>query len=113
MSDTTKHIRHVLSENPVTLFAASLFALFVVLAFIGPFIVPYDPLVSDSAAALKPPSWQHWFGTDAVGRDILSRTLIATRLDLASPSRPSCCRSRSASRWAWPRATSAAGGTWA
>jgi peptide/nickel transport system permease protein len=81
-SDTAKHIRHVLSENPVTLIAAGLFFAFVVLALIGPWIVPYDPLVSDSAAALKPPSMQHWFGTDSIGRDILSRTLVATRLDL-------------------------------
>jgi peptide/nickel transport system permease protein len=82
MSDTTRHIRHVLSENPVTLIAAGLFLAFVVLALIGPWIVPYDPLTSNSAAALKPPSLQHWFGTDSIGRDILSRTIVATRLDL-------------------------------
>jgi peptide/nickel transport system permease protein len=81
-SDTARHIRHVLSENPVTLLAAGLFAVFVLLALFGPWIAPFDPLASDSAAALKPPSWQHWFGTDAVGRDILSRTLVASRLDL-------------------------------
>ena len=79
---TTSHIRHVLSENPVTLVAAALFSLFVLLALVGPWIAPYDPLVSDAAAALKPPSLQHWFGTDALGRDIFSRTLVATRLDL-------------------------------
>jgi peptide/nickel transport system permease protein len=79
---TTAHIRHVLSENPVTLVAAGLFSLFVLLALIGPWIVPYDPLVSDATAALKPPSLAHWFGTDAVGRDIFSRTIVATRLDL-------------------------------
>lgn len=79
---TTAHIRHVLAENPVTLFAAGLFGLFVVLALIGPWIVPFDPLVSDAAAALKPPSAAHWFGTDSLGRDIFSRTIVATRLDL-------------------------------
>ncbi len=82
MSDTTKHIKHVLSENPVTLLAAGLFLAFVLIALFGPWIAPYDPLASDAAAALKPPSMRHWFGTDAVGRDILSRTLLATRLDL-------------------------------
>lgn len=79
---TRAHIRHVLAENPVTLVAAGLFGLFVLLALIGPWIVPYDPLVSDAAAALKPPSASHWFGTDALGRDIFSRTIVATRLDL-------------------------------
>ena len=81
-SDTLKHIKHVLSENPVTMVAAALFAAFVLLAIFGPYIAPYDPLASDTTAALQPPSWQHWFGTDAIGRDILSRTIVATRLDL-------------------------------
>ena len=82
MNETLKHIRHVLSENPVTMLAAALFALFVLLALIGPALVPYDPLASDATAALQGPSAAHWFGTDALGRDILSRTLVATRLDL-------------------------------
>lgn len=76
------HARHVLTENPVTLFAAILFALLVVLAIAGPAIAPYDPLASNAAAALQPPSAQHWFGTDALGRDMLSRVMVATRLDL-------------------------------
>lgn len=76
------HARHVLTENPVTLFAALLFALLVVLAIAGPAIVPYDPLASNAAAALQPPSAQHWFGTDGLGRDMLSRVIVATRLDL-------------------------------
>ncbi|WP_127998624.1 ABC transporter permease [Piscinibacter defluvii] len=82
MQETLKHIRHVLSENPVTLLAAALFAFFVLIACVGPALAPYDPLASDAAAALQPPSAAHWFGTDALGRDILSRTLVATRLDL-------------------------------
>jgi peptide/nickel transport system permease protein len=82
MNETLKHIRHVLSENPVTMVAAALFALFVVLALVGPGIVPHDPLASNATAALQPPSATHWFGTDALGRDIFSRTIVATRLDL-------------------------------
>ncbi|MBM3408398.1 MAG: ABC transporter permease [Betaproteobacteria bacterium] len=76
------HARHVLTENPVTLFAALLFAALVVLAIAGPWIAPFDPLASNSSAALQPPSARHWFGTDALGRDMLSRVIIATRLDL-------------------------------
>jgi len=82
MSDTRRHIQHVLSENPVTLLAAGLFTMFVLVALFGPWIAPYDPLASNAAVALQPPSAQHWFGTDSLGRDILSRTLVATRLDL-------------------------------
>jgi peptide/nickel transport system permease protein len=78
---TFRHIRYVATENPVTLGAFLLFTVFVVLAVIGPWIVPYDPLVPDAAAALLPPSLAHWCGTDAVGRDILSRIIVATQLD--------------------------------
>ncbi|HPM66435.1 MAG TPA: ABC transporter permease [Piscinibacter sp.] len=81
-SETIRHVRHVLSENPVTMAAAALFALFILIALIGPAIVPHDPLASNATAALQPPSGTHWFGTDALGRDIFSRTLVATRLDL-------------------------------
>lgn len=82
MNETLRHIRHVLSENPVTMVAAALFLLFIVIAIVGPAIVPHDPLASNATAALQPPSARHWFGTDALGRDIFSRTLVATRLDL-------------------------------
>ena len=79
---TLRHARHVLSDNPVTLVAAGLFTLFVLVALAGPWIAPYDPLATNTSVALQPPSAAHWFGTDALGRDILSRTLVATRLDL-------------------------------
>ncbi len=83
MNATLKHIRYVLTENPVTLFAFSLFALLLLAAVFGPWLAPYDPLATDAARALKPPSAAHWFGTDALGRDIFSRVLVATRLDLS------------------------------
>ena len=76
------HARHVLGDNPVTLMATLLFALLVLLALVGPSIVPYDPLASKADAALQPPSAAHWFGTDALGRDIFSRVVVATRMDL-------------------------------
>ena len=79
---TARHIRHVLSENPVTMVAAALFTAFVLLALAGPSLVPYDPLASSASEALQPPSGSHWFGTDALGRDIFSRVIVATRLDL-------------------------------
>jgi peptide/nickel transport system permease protein len=75
------HARYVLSDNPVTGMAFALFMLIVVAAAIGPYIVPYDPLASDTAAALQAPSAKHWFGTDQLGRDVFSRVVVATRLD--------------------------------
>ena len=53
-----------------------------VLLAIGPYIGPYDPLEEDFSAVLTGPSADHWFGTDANGRDVLSRVLAAPRTDL-------------------------------
>ncbi len=83
MSEFFKHLKYVLTENPVTLIAGALFLFFVILALFGPYIVPYDPLASSANETLQPPSARHWFGTDQLGRDVFSRVLVATRLDLA------------------------------
>jgi peptide/nickel transport system permease protein len=61
--------------------AFGLFVSSLLCALFGPYIVPYDPLASDTSAALQPPSLAHWFGTDQLGRDIFSRVVVATRLD--------------------------------
>jgi peptide/nickel transport system permease protein len=79
--NTLRHVRYVATENPVTLGAFILFIIFVVLALFGAWIAPYNPLATDTAATLQPPSAGHWFGTDALGRDIFSRIVVATRLD--------------------------------
>jgi peptide/nickel transport system permease protein len=76
-----RHAVYVMSENPVTGFSFGMFALLALLALIGPYIVPYDPLASNATATLQAPSAAHWFGTDQLGRDIFSRVVVATRLD--------------------------------
>jgi peptide/nickel transport system permease protein len=81
LAGVLRHARYVLSENAVTAFAFALFLLIVIAAALGPFLVPYDPLASNTAVALKPPSLAHWCGTDQLGRDVFSRVVVATRLD--------------------------------
>jgi peptide/nickel transport system permease protein len=76
------HLAHVLRDNPVTLVAFAMFAVLLVSAVAGPSLVPYDPLATNAARALEPPSADHWFGTDNLGRDVFSRVIVATRLDL-------------------------------
>jgi len=78
-----RHLAYILKSNPMTLIAFILFALMLVAALLGPLITPYDPLKSSVADALQAPSLAHWFGTDDLGRDVFSRVLMATRLDLA------------------------------
>ena len=79
---TLQHARYILGENLVTAFAFGLLIVILLAAIVGPYVVPYDPLASDTAQALKPPSAAHWFGTDQLGRDIFSRVVVATRLDV-------------------------------
>jgi peptide/nickel transport system permease protein len=76
------HLRHVVTDNPVTLVAAALFVLIVVVALFGPWLAPFDPMASDTSQALSAPSRLHPFGTDSLGRDLLSRCIVAARLDL-------------------------------
>lgn len=76
------HFRYVMTSNPVTFLAFVLLAGMIVIALFGPLLVPHDPLATISDKALKPPSWDHWFGTDQLGRDVFSRVIVATRLDL-------------------------------
>jgi peptide/nickel transport system permease protein len=78
---TVRHARYVIGENPVTGLAFALFVLIVLVALVGPYVVPIDPLASNTVEALKAPSLRHWFGTDQLGRDIFSRVVVATRLD--------------------------------
>ncbi len=77
------HALHTVSRNPVS--AAALLFIFglILVAGLAPWLVPFDPNATDLAHVQEPPSATHWFGTDQVGRDILSRVLVATRLDLA------------------------------
>jgi peptide/nickel transport system permease protein len=76
-----RHVLYVAAENPVTGLSFGLFAIIALCALIGPYIVPFDPLASDTSATLQPPSLRHLFGTDLLGRDIFSRVVVATRLD--------------------------------
>ena len=51
----------------------------ILLAVISPLIVPYDFKAVNANSILDPPSWQHWLGTDQLGRDVFTRTLLGGR----------------------------------
>ena len=55
---------------------------FVLLAVLAPEVAPYDPLATSWGAIRKAPSAAHWFGTDEIGRDVLSRVVWGTRASL-------------------------------
>jgi len=56
--------------------------LFVMVALAAPWLAPYDPLQTSWSAVRKAPSVAHWFGTDEIGRDVLSRVIWGTRASL-------------------------------
>jgi peptide/nickel transport system permease protein len=65
-----------------TLLGAAIVLAMLVAAAVPQFVAPYDPNTFDYMALLRPPSLAHPFGTDNFGRDILSRVIWATRVDL-------------------------------
>jgi peptide/nickel transport system permease protein len=68
--------------NPLNIVALALIALFAACAVLAPVLAPYDPLLQDLGSRLRPPSSEHWLGTDSLGRDIASRILYGARISL-------------------------------
>ncbi|MGE2730293.1 ABC transporter permease [Mycolicibacterium vaccae] len=72
----------LLARNPVTLVSALILVLVAVVAVSADWIAPYGVNDINVPNALQPPSGSHWFGTDELGRDILSRVLVATQASM-------------------------------
>lgn len=68
-----------LLRDPRGAVALSVLALIAAAAILGPWIVPYDPAAIDAVNLLQGPSASHWFGTDELGRDVLSRVVVGAR----------------------------------
>jgi peptide/nickel transport system permease protein len=77
-----RNIGHAFGENRLTLVAVAILLLLLLCAAFGSALAPYDPLMTDGGAKMMAPNALHLFGTDALGRDILSRVVVAARLDL-------------------------------
>ena len=71
-----------ISRNPLAIFGAAIIVLFLFCAAFGPLLAPYDPAGINLAARLQGASAQHLFGTDELGRDILSRILYGARISM-------------------------------
>jgi peptide/nickel transport system permease protein len=80
-----RYVGWVLLRSPSSVIGLALVGLFLILAALGPWIVP-DPRDATGAMHLAqkllPPSAAHWFGTDEMGDDILTRVVMATRTSL-------------------------------
>ena len=69
-------------QQPLGAASFVMFCIMMVAGIFSQWVVPYDPLDIDFASILAPPSWEHWCGTDAYGRDILSRIIWGARTAL-------------------------------
>ncbi|MEJ9219225.1 ABC transporter permease [Paenibacillus glucanolyticus] len=69
-------------KNKIAMAGLFMIMFFIVIALLAPLIAPYDYKAQELADRLKPPSAEHWFGTDDLGRDLLSRVLHGTRISL-------------------------------
>ncbi|HTU02309.1 MAG TPA: hypothetical protein VMG58_10855, partial [Candidatus Sulfotelmatobacter sp.] len=67
-------------RSVVGLVGAAVVSAFLLITAVAPLLAPYDPVAADFGNVLSPPSWPHPFGTDDIGRDILSRVLYGSRI---------------------------------
>ncbi|MCE4613165.1 MAG: ABC transporter permease [Desulfurococcales archaeon] len=79
-----KRLLYNLRRSPTTIAGLAIVLAFASMAAFGEYIAPYpeDAYTIHIEEKFQPPSWEHPFGTDAVGRDILSRVILATRISL-------------------------------
>jgi peptide/nickel transport system permease protein len=75
-------ILNFIRRRPLGAVGAALILVMVAAAVSAGAIAPYDPLANDYAAMISPPNAAHWLGTDAFGRDVLSRLLYGSRTAL-------------------------------
>ncbi len=71
-------------RHRIAAMGALLLVFFLVIALLAPWLAPQDPAHLNLTARLLPPSHLHWFGTDELGRDVLSRTLYGARISLTA-----------------------------
>jgi peptide/nickel transport system permease protein len=75
-------LRLFIRRSPLSAFWGCVAAAIFLAAVSAPLLAPYEPLKSDFRAMSKPPDERHYFGTDQIGRDVLSRVLYGSRASL-------------------------------
>jgi peptide/nickel transport system permease protein len=75
-------VRPFLAESRLNVLGAAIVTLVLLLAVFGPLIAPQNPNQVNLLAVLQPPSVDHWFGTDNLGRDLFSRVIAGTRISV-------------------------------
>lgn len=79
-----KTVLRLMKNNNLFTIGVCICSAWLLVALLAPALVPYDPLNGDVLARFQPPSAEHWFGTDTLGRDILSRVLVGSRISIGA-----------------------------
>jgi len=82
LSTTAISLPRAARHNPLAASGVVLVVIFVILALFAPWIAPQDPAHIELPTRLSSPSTTHWFGTDELGRDILSRVIYGSRISM-------------------------------
>jgi peptide/nickel transport system permease protein len=82
LSALISHARSMVLRSWVSVAALGIVTALLCFAAFGSALTPYDPYATDLAHVLIPPTRLHWFGTDQLGRDVLSRVVASARIDL-------------------------------
>ena len=77
-----RRLRHFLFQHRLFVVGVAIFSIIAFAALFAPWIAPLEPDKINFAHKLQPPGWEHWMGTDALGRDIFSRVLYGARTSL-------------------------------
>jgi len=80
---TRRRIWRRIIRNPLAVLGLGIVCLAVVIAILAPFVAPFPFDKVDFSSPLQPPSGEHWFGTDSIGRDQLSRAMYGLRASVA------------------------------
>ena len=82
-SSAAANFWRVFSRNQLAVASAAVVAVLVAVAVLAPALAPWDATKPDTTKILVAPSKSHWFGTDQLGRDVLSRVVYGSRISLA------------------------------
>jgi len=82
LESPARRARRRLFKRKAAVVGLAVLTAFILLALLAPLVVPYDPIATSWSLVRKPPSALHWFGTDELGRDILSRVVYGARASL-------------------------------
>src|SRR5215475_9137059 len=82
LDSPARRARRRLFKRKAAVLGLVVISAFILMALLAPLIVPFDPVAASWTLVRKPPAALHWFGTDELGRDILSRVVYGARASL-------------------------------